>query len=104
MGFDSIGRVMDHRPIDLVHRIAPRALGLICAANDTCADPASLREMFDAAREPKRWIGIEGIGHFDLYAGEGFERFKREIIGFFDEFLAASLGTGRSVGSRKTGT
>jgi pimeloyl-ACP methyl ester carboxylesterase len=90
MGFDSIGRVMDHRPIDFVHRIAPRALGLLCAANDTCADPESLREMFDAAREPKRWIGIDGIGHFDLYAGDGFSRFKREIIGFFAEFLVAS--------------
>src|SRR3984893_8557363 len=99
LGFDSIGRVMDHRPIDLVHRIAPRALGLLCAGNDSCADPQSLRAMFDAAREPKRWIGIEGIGHFDLYAGEGFERFKKEIIGFFDEFLAVSLGSGRSVGS-----
>lgn len=90
MGFDSIGRVMDHRPIDLVHRISPRVLGLLCAANDTCADPGSLREMFDAAREPKRWIGIDGIGHFDLYAGEGFSRFKKEIIGFFDEFLAGT--------------
>jgi uncharacterized protein len=102
LGFDSVGRVMDHRPIDLVHRIAPRALGLLCAGSDTCADPVSLREMFDAAREPKRWIGIPGIGHFDLYVGEGLERFKKEIIGFFDEFLPASLGTG-SVGSR-TGT
>jgi uncharacterized protein len=100
MGFDSVGRVMDHRPIDFVHRIAPRALGLLCAENDTCADPVSLREMYDAARQPKRWIGIEGIGHFDLYAGAGFERFKKEIIGFFDEFLAAAVGTGRSVGSR----
>jgi uncharacterized protein len=88
LGFDSVGRVMDHRPVDLVHRIAPRALGLLCAANDKCADPVSLREMFDAAREPKRWIGIEGMGHYDLYVGDGFERFKREIIGFFDEFLA----------------
>ena len=87
LGFDSIGRVMDHRPIDFVHRIAPRALGLICAAEDTCADPASLREMFDAAREPKRWIGIDGIGHFDLYQGPLFERFKAEIVGFFNEFL-----------------
>ena len=103
MGFDSIGRVMDHRPIDFVHRIAPRALGLLCAANDTCANPESLREMFDAAREPKRWIGIDGIGHFDLYAGEGFSRFKREILGFFDEFLVASRSaTGRSDVSRIT--
>lgn len=90
LGFDSIGRVMDHRPIDFVHRIAPRALGLLCAANDTCADPKSLRKLFDAAQEPKRWIEVEGVGHFELYHGEMFERFKAEITGFFDEFLKVS--------------
>jgi hypothetical protein len=90
LGFDSIGRVMDHRPIDFVHRIAPRALGLLCAANDTCADPKSLRKLFDAAQEPKRWIEVEGVGHFELYHGEMFEHFKAEITGFFDEFLKVS--------------
>jgi pimeloyl-ACP methyl ester carboxylesterase len=90
LGFDSIGRVMDHRPVDVVHRIAPRALGLLCASEDSCADPASLRDLFEAAREPKRWIGIGGIGHFDLYQGDMFGRFKAEIVGFFDEFLGDS--------------
>ena len=102
MGFDSIGRVMDHRPIDFVHRIAPRALGLLCAANDTCADPKSLREMFDAAREPKRWIGVDGVGHFDLYVGEGFLRFKKEVVGFFDEFLMQSRSAGGHAGISRT--
>ncbi len=87
LGFDSIGRVMDHRPLDVVHKIAPRALGLLCATGDTTANPASLRELYDAAREPKRWIEIEGIGHYDLYQGEPFERLKREVVGFFDDFL-----------------
>jgi alpha-beta hydrolase superfamily lysophospholipase len=87
MGFDSIGRVMDHRPIDVVHKISPRALGLLCATADSCADPASLRQLYNAALEPKKWIPIEGLGHYDLY-GAHFERFTAEIIGFFDEFLA----------------
>jgi predicted acyl esterase len=90
LGFDSIGRVMDHRPIDIVHKISPRALGLLSASEDTCADPKSLREMFDAARQPKRWIGVEGVGHFDLYQGELLKRFNREITGFFNEFLGAA--------------
>jgi alpha-beta hydrolase superfamily lysophospholipase len=90
LGFDSIGRVMDHRPIDVVHKIAPRALGLLCAANDTCADPVSLREMFDAAREPKRWIEIDGIGHYDLYQGELLNLFNEKIVSFFDEFIGSS--------------
>lgn len=89
LGFDSIGRVMDHRPVDVVHRISPRALGVLCAANDTCANPKSLREYYAAAREPKRWIEVEGAGHFDLYGGM-FERFRTEISGFFAEFLGAS--------------
>jgi len=88
MGFDSIGRVMDHRPIDLVANIAPRALGLLCAAEDTCADPKSLRQMYEAANEPKKWIEVPNVGHFDLYSGELFETvFKVEALKFFDEFL-----------------
>ena len=87
MGFDSIGRVMDHRPLDEVHKISPRALGLLCATADTTADPRSLRRLYDAALEPKRWIAIEGLGHFDLY-GQHADRFKMEIIKFFNEFLA----------------
>jgi len=88
LGFDSIGRVMDHRPIDVVDKIAPRALGLLCNLKDTCANPASLREMFDAAEEPKRWIENPDAGHFDLYSGEPFETlFKPQVLGFFEEFL-----------------
>lgn len=88
MGFDSIGRVMDHRPIDFVAQISPRAFGLLCAAGDTCADPTSLREMFDAAQEPKRWIEVPNVGHFDLYSGELFESvFKVESLRFFRDYL-----------------
>jgi hypothetical protein len=43
--------------------------------------------LFDAAQEPKRWIGIDGIGHFDLYQGELLKRFVKEIVGFFNEFI-----------------
>jgi pimeloyl-ACP methyl ester carboxylesterase len=88
-GFDSIGRVMDHRPVDWVHRIAPRALGLICASEDSCANPDSLRELFAAAKEPKRWIEVEGAGHYDLYQPL-FDRFRTEIVKFFDEFVGGA--------------
>jgi predicted acyl esterase len=88
IGFDSIGRVMDHRPVDLVAKISPRAFGLICAANDTCASPRSLRELFDAANEPKRWIEVPGVGHYDLYTGEKFEKIlMTQMREFFEEFL-----------------
>jgi hypothetical protein len=94
LGFDSIGRVMDHRPIDCVHRIAPRALGLICASQDSSASPDSLRQLFAAAAEPKRWIEVDGAGHYDLYQGL-FARFRTEIVKFFDEFMGDSHNHGQ---------
>ena len=55
-GFDSIGRVMDFRPIDIIHRAEGRALLMILATSDTTGSPRSYRELYDAAPEPKRLI------------------------------------------------
>jgi hypothetical protein len=74
---------------DCVHRIAPRALGLICAAQDSSASPDSLRQLFAAAAQPKRWIEVDGADHYDLYQGL-FTRFRTEIVKFFDEFMGDS--------------
>ena len=61
-------------------------LGLICALKDSTADPDSLRELFSAAKQPKRWIEVEGAGHYDLYQPL-FDRFRTEIVKFFGEFI-----------------
>lgn len=86
LGWDSIGRVMDFRPIDIIHRVAPRALGLIVAERDTTGDPESYRKLFDAAREPKRWLPFD-CGHFDMNQGPLLEDASRTAVEFFDEFL-----------------
>jgi predicted acyl esterase len=85
-GFDSIGRVMDFRPIDIVHRIGPRASCMILATNDTTGSPKSYRALYDATSEPKRLIEVE-CGHYDMYDGELLDYAMDESIKFFREFL-----------------
>jgi alpha-beta hydrolase superfamily lysophospholipase len=85
-GFDSIGRVMDFRPVDIVHRIAPRASAMIIATNDTTGSPTSYRELYEAAREPKRLIPFD-CGHYDMYAGELMDKAMAEAVKFFRQHL-----------------
>ncbi len=85
-GFDSIARVMDFRPVDIVHRIAPRATAMVVGNNDTTGSPTSYRELYEAAREPKRLIAYD-CGHYDMYAGELMDRSMAEVVKFFREYL-----------------
>ena len=86
-GFDSIGRVMDFRPIDIVHRASPRcAMAMIVATEDQTGSPTSYRELFDAAGEPKRWIPFK-CGHYGMYDGELLGQAMAKTIEFWKEFL-----------------
>jgi pimeloyl-ACP methyl ester carboxylesterase len=86
LGFDSIGRVMDFRPIDVVARISPRPVAMICALRDTTGDPKSFRELFEAAAEPKRWHGVD-CGHYGYYSGPLLDSVMDYTIQFFRECL-----------------
>lgn len=84
--YESIGRVVDFRPIDMVHKIAPRAIGLIVATDDTCANPDSYRALYEAAQEPKKLMEYE-CGHYDMYAGEPMETAMKDTIAFLKEHI-----------------
>lgn len=85
-GFDSIGRVMDFRPVDIVHRVAPRASCMIVANRDETGSPVSYRELYAAAKEPKRLVEFDG-GHYDGYSGELLDFVMAEAVRFFGEHM-----------------
>lgn len=86
-GFDSIGRVMDFRPVDIIHRASPRtAVAMIVATEDTTGSPTSYRELFEAAGEPKRWIPFK-CGHYGMYSGELMDQAMAEAVKFWDEHV-----------------
>jgi pimeloyl-ACP methyl ester carboxylesterase len=80
--------VIDFHPEEVVHRIAPRPILFMVAERDVLVPNDVTREVFDRAGEPKRWIVLPGIGHYDAYAPPAAERVLAEAAAFFTEHLA----------------
>lgn len=85
-GFDSIRRVMDFRPIDIIHRIEGRATFMIVATEDRTGSPESYRELYEAAKEPKHLVEVP-CGHYDMYDGELLDHAMDESIKFLKKHL-----------------
>jgi dipeptidyl aminopeptidase/acylaminoacyl peptidase len=60
--------VFAYRPIDVVDRIAPRALMLIAVENDATTPEDHAYAMYEAARGPKRLVVQTGTTHYAAYA------------------------------------
>lgn len=77
---------MEYRPIDVVHKIAPRALMLIGAEKDDLCKIDGYKEMFDKAGEPKRWLSYP-ITHYQIYEPEWVAKSAAAALEFYDEHL-----------------
>ena len=77
----------EYRPEDVAHRIAPRALLLIAAELDVPTPADEFRSVYAKAGEPKKLVVIDGIRHYDIYSGPGFERSVQEALGWYDSHL-----------------
>ena len=71
----SADAILDYRPVDVAHRIAPRAMLLICLAGDPVVPADLSRAMYAAAGEPKKLVVLPGAAHY-----AGYETFQREIV------------------------
>lgn len=60
--------VFAYRPIDVVERIAPRALMLISVEHDAVTPEDHARALYDRAGGPKRLIVQTGTTHYTAYA------------------------------------
>lgn len=78
----SVDAALEYRPLDVVDRIAPRALMLIgCDHDDLCLIDG-YKEMIDRAGEPKRWLTYP-IGHYDIYKEEWVGDASAQAISWF---------------------
>jgi hypothetical protein len=78
---------LEYRPEEVAGRIAPRALLLIAAEGDETTPADEFRSVHERAREPKKLVVIEGIRHYQIYSGDGFERSVRETLDWFERYL-----------------
>jgi fermentation-respiration switch protein FrsA (DUF1100 family) len=64
----SAAAVMEYQPIELVHRIAPRALMIIAVENDAVTPEDHSFDLYESAGSPKRLLLQTGTTHYTAYA------------------------------------
>ncbi len=64
----SADAIVAYRPIDVVDRISPRALMLICVENDATTPEDHSFALYERAGSPKRLIVQTGTTHYGAYA------------------------------------
>ncbi|MFV2044735.1 MAG: alpha/beta hydrolase family protein [Anaerolineales bacterium] len=75
-----------YKPIDVVHRIAPRPLLIVCVANDPVIPEEHAWAIYERAGKPKRIIRQVGVGHYEAYR-ENHEAIAAEFIAWLDRYL-----------------
>jgi dipeptidyl aminopeptidase/acylaminoacyl peptidase len=74
------------QPIRRVAQIAPRGLLLIAPRDDALVDWTQSRELYEAAREPKELLVVDGAIHSEAHAIAG-QDYERRVMGFLDRHL-----------------
>jgi len=85
--WESVEAHLDYRPIDVVHRIAPRALMLIGSENDELCRIDGYREMYELAGEPKRFVSLSLGGHYEIYSPEWVEKTAAIALEWYQQHL-----------------
>lgn len=78
--------IIDYRPIDMVARIAPRAMLWLCVADDAVVSSDHSRRMYEAASEPKRLSVMPGNSHYGAYV-EHADQIIRESTAWYGTYL-----------------
>jgi dipeptidyl aminopeptidase/acylaminoacyl peptidase len=83
----SADAVIAYRPLDVVGRIAPRALMLICVERDATTPEDHAILLFEQARPPKKLVVQTGTTHYAAYA-QYADAVIPMIVDWFERHLA----------------
>ena len=81
--------IFDYRPIDVVDRIAPRALMLIAVEHDATTPEDHAYALYERAGSPKRLVVQTGTSHYAAY-----ERYRDVVNPMIVEWFATHLAGG----------
>lgn len=86
LSWETWEKTLAYRPIDVVGKIAPRALLLIAAEQDKITLPEGYQALYDRAGEPKKLINLP-ISHYEIYQGHWLQESAKHAVEWFDQFL-----------------
>lgn len=86
MPLETADAVLAYHPEEVVDRIAPRPVLFVVAERDVLVPNEVTRELYDRAGDPKRWVVLPGLGHYDAY-GEAADVVLDEVASWFRQHL-----------------
>jgi pimeloyl-ACP methyl ester carboxylesterase len=78
--------LLRYRPIDVVGRIAPRAVLMTCVENDDITPDVHAIRMYEAAGSPKRLVRQLGVRHYESYR-RNQDLLHAEFVAWYRRFL-----------------
>jgi fermentation-respiration switch protein FrsA (DUF1100 family) len=73
-------------PANVIAQISPRPIYIVHSNADKVAPPEAGQILYEAAREPKFLWLEEGVSHQQIFLSNP-QRYKKRLVGFFDEWL-----------------
>jgi hypothetical protein len=93
--------IMRYRPIDYVHRIAPRALLMTSVVDDVVTPEDHAIALYERAGAPKKLIRQSGTSHYRSYI-ENRDVLLAQIVAWYDRYLQFSPVSSRSIDRAET--
>ena len=84
---ESLEKVREFDPISLIHLMAPAALLVIAAEQDSLIPLDTVKASYDRAADPKKLI-VHPIKHFDVYKDPWLTKVSNEAITWFRKHLS----------------
>jgi uncharacterized protein len=81
--------IMRYRPIDFVHRIAPRALLMTCVEDDVVTPEDHAVALYERAGAPKKLIRQTETSHYRSYT-ENYSALMPQLVDWYDRYLKHS--------------
>lgn len=78
--------IIEYRPEEIVHQIAPRATLFIAVENDAVTPEAQSVRLFEAAGVPKKLMMLKGTTHYGVY-NDYFDQISGAVVDWYDRYL-----------------
>jgi pimeloyl-ACP methyl ester carboxylesterase len=91
MELAAVEELLAFKPVDHVHRIAPRAVMWMCFESDPVAPAEASRLMYERAGEPKKLVWLTNSTHYFRHT-QGFDEIVGHALAWFGEHLGCNQG------------
>jgi len=84
---ESAEKIIEFKPEEVVHKIAPRSVLFISAEEDVMTPTIEQISMYQKAGEPKKLVIISGVDHHDIYNSAHFDQLMNLSTDWFNQHL-----------------